>query len=76
VDLFGEGRRRRHRREGEEAVQLARRVRYEPAVGGQDLGALLDGPEGGASDDRPDLMQPEQERRDDPEVAAPPRIAQ
>ena len=56
--------------EGEEAVQLARRGGQELAVGREHLGALLDRPERRAADDRADLVQPEEERRDDAEVAA------
>ena len=70
VQLLGEGRRRRHGVEGEEAVQLARRRREELAVGREHLGARLDRPEGRAADDGADLVQPEQERGDDAEVAA------
>ena len=70
MELLGEGRRRRDRCEGEEAVELARGVRQEVSVGGQHLGAQLDRPEGRAADDRRDLVQPEEEGGDDAEVAA------
>ena len=70
MELLREGRRRRHGGDGEEPVQLARRARQELAVGGQDLGGRLDGPEGRPADDGADLVQPEQERGDDSEVAA------
>ena len=70
VELLRERRRRRHGGEGEEAVQLARGVRDEVAVGREHLGALLDRPEGRAADDRAHLVQAEEERGDDAEVAA------
>ena len=70
VDLLGERRPRRHGVEGEEAVQLARRSREKLAVDREHLGAGLDRPERRPADDRAHLVQPEEERGDDAEVAA------
>ena len=56
--------------EGEEAAQLTRRLRQELAVGGEDLGARLDGPERRAADHGVDRVEAEHERGDDAEVAA------
>ena len=70
MKLLGERWPWRHRRVGEEAVQLARGVRDELAVGGQHLSARLDRPECRAADHGPDLVQAEEEGGDDAEVAA------
>ena len=70
MDLLGEGRPRRDGVEGEEAVQLAWRSWEKLAVDREHLGAELDRPERRPADDRAHLVQPEDERRDDTEVAA------
>ena len=70
MDRFREGRRGRHDGEREEAVQLASSGGKEFAVDGENLGAELGGPERWAGDDRAHLVQPEEERGDDSEVAA------
>ncbi len=70
VELVGEGRRRRNRGEGEEAVQLPWGAGQEVSVGREHLGAQLDRPEGRPADDRAHLVQPEEEGGDDAEVAA------
>lgn len=70
VQALGEGLGRGHGAVHEEAVHLAGCPRQEVTVGGEDFGALFGGPEGGARDDRAQLVQPEEEGGDDAEVAA------
>ncbi len=70
VDVLGERRSRRDRVVAEEAVELARSVGDEVAVGGEHLDALLDRPEGRSGEHGVHLVCPEPERGDDPEVAA------
>ena len=70
VDLGRERVARRHRGEGEEAVQLARGGGQELAVHRQHLGTELDRPERRPCDHGLDLVQPELEPGHDAEVAA------
>ena len=70
VQLLGERRCRWHRREREEAVQVAIRRGQELAIGAQHLVGLLDRPERRPRHHGAHRVQPEHERRDDAEVAA------
>ena len=69
VDLLGEGRARRHRHIRKEAVKVPRSRGQKLAVGREDLGAVLDRPQGRTGEDGPHLVQPEEEGGDDSEVA-------
>ncbi len=70
MQILRERWRRRDDEDAEPAVEVLRRLGDEVAIPPHDLGGLVNRPEGRPADHRADRMQPEEERRDDAEVAA------
>ena len=70
VQMFGERRSWRHRKKGEEAIQIIRRRRDQIAIPFHHVGCLAQFVEHWAAIERVDRMQLERERRDDAKIAA------